>query len=366
MKKLFLLAAAALTVFAACTKNEVVPTPDQKITFSSPVVGATTKAVTGVIGTDYDASESFSVYAYYCTDDEFDADNCSLYMNSVTASYNASINDATTGTGAWEPKYTYYWPKNGKLTFSAFSPSEIKNIVTCDAATGLEIEGFTVSTNVNEQIDLLYSNRAYNKSTSEVGDNSTYDGVDIVFNHALSAIKINVSNDKQYTNQAGTTVYPITIDKIWFENVNCTANFAENLEEGYVATPDKAAWSDWSNTKNITIPVEEKVVPTTSVTQYGTTALLIPQAFTNDGNEIILHVNYTITNGDGTTIAQTAEFKLDTNNYTGSVNGGAATTIDQWTKGYQYTYNLVFGLKTIYFAPSVNVWGTVDMGTMNI
>lgn len=361
MKKLFLLAAAALTVFAACTKNEVTPTPDQKITFSSPVVGSATKLVTGVIGTNYDQDEQFNVYAWYCEADAFAPATSTLYMNSITAIYNGDINDDTDGEGAWEPLTTYYWPKNGKLTFSAFSPSDIKGIVTCDVVEGLKIDNFTTRTNVNEQYDVLYSNRAYNKSTSEVGENTTYDGVDIVFNHALSSIIVNVSTDLEYPQ--GT----ITIDKIWFENVKCTADFAENLTNGTETNSSlTAAWSEWANPQNIVIPVTAKVEPIKDVKQYGTTALLIPQAFTTNGTEIVLHVDYTITNEDGTSIAQTAAFELDTNNYTGSVDGGEATQIDQWTKGYQYTYNLVFGLKTIYFAPSVDVWGTVNMGEMTI
>lgn len=367
MKKYFILAAIAITALASCTKDEPAQQDEQKITFATPVVGSLTRAdnyVAGEIGTNYDKSEKFTVYGWYCTENSFDPNKCQMYMNGISTHHDATINvDSDEGTqGAWVPDYIYYWPKNGKLTFSAFSPSYASNHVeglAFDAKTGFTFKEFTTQDDVTTHYDLLYSSRAYNKSTSLGEINTMYDGVDIQFHHALSSIVVNVKADKAYPT--GT----IAVNEIWFENVYCTADFKENLKTGTETTSSQTAeWSNWSNEKTVTIG-------NTAITDLrdGTpvkfgSALLIPQAYNHTTDkEVTLKVKYTIKNGDNTTIEQIAEFKLYTNSasYLGSVNGGTATTILNWAKGYRYTYNIAIGLDQIYFAPSVDAWGEVTI-----
>ena len=124
MKKLFFIAAIASAALVSCTKNEVAQVADQdQITFATPVVGNLTK-VAGEIGTNYDKNEKFVVYGWYCEEDSFDPATASVYMNGVTVKHNGDINATVDAgdQGAWEPVTTFYWPKNGKLTFSAYSP----------------------------------------------------------------------------------------------------------------------------------------------------------------------------------------------------------------------------------------------------
>lgn len=366
MKKLLLLSAAVLTGLTACTKNEVIQTPDQQITFSAPVVGAVTKAVPGEIGTNYDKAESFKVFGWYCTEDAFNPANSTVYMNNIKCVYNADMNVPKDegDQGAWLPEHTYYWPKNGKLTFSAYSPSDVTGTVTANATTGLKISGFTTDADVAKQYDLLYSDRAYNKTTSIGETNSTYDGVDINFHHALSSIVVKVKTDMTYPD--GT----ITVNSIQFENVYSKADFVENLTTGKEASSvDPSKWEGWQTPQTVKVG-EKGVAVAYDAVQYGTTALLIPQTFAantaDSKGEIIMRVNYTIKNGDGTTIAQEAVFKLDSDNYTGNIGGQPVGIIDQWVKGYRYTYNLIFGVKQIYFAPSVDVWKDVVMDGVTI
>lgn len=362
MKKLFFIAAIACVALASCVKNELAPsvTQQDEITFATPVVGNLTKAVTGEIGNNYSKDENFVVYGWYCTEDSFNPDKCTVYMNGVTCKHNANRNvESDAGDqGAWEPATTYYWPKNGRLTFSAYSPAElVAGSIANNPKTGLIVSNYTVNTDVTKQYDFLYSDRAYNKTTSIGETNAVYDGVDILFRHALSSIHVKVKTDKTYPE--GT----IKVNSIIFKNVYCTADFKENLTTGTEGeSKTSAAWVCHHGPKDIVIGSTAQAVAYDAA-KYGTTAILIPQQFVVGENKIELVVNYTIKNGGGSTIDQVAELSLVAN---GSVDGGEATTIYQWVKGYRYTYNLTFSLNEIYFAPSVETWYDVAMNEMGI
>ena len=358
MKKLFFIAAIASAALVSCTKNEVAPiAQDQEITFATPVVGNLTK-VAGEIGTNYDKNEKFVVFGWYCEEDSFNPANASVYMNAVTVQHNGDINASVDAgdQGAWEPVTTFYWPKNGKLTFSAYSPLDATShctAVDCDKTTGLHLTDFTVQLDPAYQYDLLYSDRAYNKTTSNGEMNAMYDGVDSQFRHALSSIHVNVKNDKTYP--AGT----ITVNKIELQNVYCTADFKENLTSGTESeSATSSAWEAFDNEQTVVLGQTNQEVVYDKA-KYGTTALLIPQTFAHSTKTVSLYVEYTIKNEDGSVLPQKATFKL--NEYTGTIGGVDAGLLTQWTKGYRYTYNLTFGLTEVYFAPSVETWKDVDV-----
>lgn len=359
MKKFLFIAAIAGAALVSCTKNEVAQVAaDQEITFT-PVVGSLTKAVTGEIGTSYDKNEDFIVYGWYCENDAFNPANASVYMNGVTVSHDPSINNSTDegAEGAWKPATTFYWPKNGRLTFSAYSPADAAShaaAVNCDVTTGLRLGDFTVQYAPANQYDLLYSDRAYNKTSSVGATNAEYDGVDIQFRHALSSIHVNVKTDMTYP--AGT----ITVNKIELQNVWCTATFNENLTTGTEAeSATSAAWTGHKNSQTIVLG-DTDVAVVYDKAKYGTTSILIPQLFAHYATDYVsLYVEYTIKNGDGSTLPQKATFRL--NEYAGTIGGVDTGLISQWTKGYRYTYNLTFGLTEVYFAPSVEAWKDVDV-----
>ena len=360
MKKLFFIAAIAGVALASCTKNEVVETtPDQLITFSTPVVGNLTKVVAGEVGVNYDKNEKFNVYGWYCEADNFTPSEAVLYMDGVTVQHTPDINvDADAGTaGAWAPVTAYYWPKNGKLTFSAFSPADATvdaTSVTCDVTNGLTISSFTVKEDPAEQYDLLYSDRAYNKTSSLGETNDVYDGVDLQFRHALSSIHVKVKTDMSYPE--GT----ITINKIELQNVYNTADFKESLVNGTETESNSTAkWVGHYNSNAVVLgKTDQEAVY--DAAKYGTTAILIPQVFDHAKDGITtLYIEYTIKNADNTSIKQRASFKL--NEYTGEIDGTDVGLISQWVKGYRYTYNITIGLAQIYFAPTVENWKDIDI-----
>lgn len=348
------LAVLAGVALVGCTKNERTTEliDSQKEISFTPVVANTTKAPQpGEIAATYNHDESFKVFGFYCEEADYNPANATVYMNNIKCVYDGDIHDgADVGDGAWKPESIYYWPKNGKLTFSAYSPADATaTTIKCDATTGLEIAGFAVDANVAKQYDLLYSDRAYNKTTSIGETNPNYDGVDIVFHHALSSIHVNVKSADDYSGA-------ITINSVSILNAYFKGTFKENLTAA--KETDSRATSSWSSPES---EIDEFIIGnanavlTETPVQYGTTALLLPQEFDHGAKHVKLQVKYTIKNGDDTTLPQVSTFDLTTEANTGEV-GGVPSTFTQWVKGYRYTYNITIGLDKVYFAPSVDVW----------
>ena len=111
MKKYLLFATAACAALAACTKNEVKPVEiDQEITYQT----IDTKAASS-----FASDRHFTSYAYmlpsgqtwdteYASGSKYISD-ADIYYHNTDSKYE------------WKADKTYYWPKQGSLTFFAWS-----------------------------------------------------------------------------------------------------------------------------------------------------------------------------------------------------------------------------------------------------
>ena len=356
MKKLFFIAAIAGAALVSCTKNEVAQSVNeqQEITFASPIVGTTTKASTtpvyGLLTGTYPTTVSFGVWGWYSEAASYDAAAAVPYMTNVEVAYNANNhNDKETENGAWEPVTPYYWPKNGKLTFDAYSPIELTG-VSCDKATGLTIENYSVPTTLANQIDVLYSTRAYDKTNASYTSGTTYEGVDIAFNHALSAVA--------FTIKAADDDYPVGTIKL--QSITVTADSKGTFTQNIGSTP---SWKVEKSGANYVIweaaDYENSLEVEEDAKTAGQTSIVLPQEFKS--SEAVITVKYYIKNGQENPLLQTAIFKLyDSVNQSGK-EGDAAVTVDKWEMGKIYTYNLTIGLQGIYFAPTIDSWDNVSV-----
>lgn len=354
MKKLFFIAAMAGAALVSCTKNESVETPEQDvITFAEPVTALNTKATE--IGENYPASQNFSVFAHYYTATEggyttFAAGD--LYMNNVETKYNPEIHgwDPKTGSGV-----NYYWPKQGTLTFAAYSPS---NIAVSYDKTGIHFNNYTVDVDCTKQIDLLYSERSYDQTKDKMVTNDPYNGVQIKFNHALSSILFTVRTDADYKDDN----FSILLKKLSIKNVNSQATFDQGLVDGNgevtKAVIDHFGWTGHGTPKEYIaynasqeLTTAQAYTDNISVTNprvndiQNTNLILLPQVFTNQE----LYIEYQIVNKNvnpETVVDQTATFNL-------------ASYTPSWERGKRYVYNLTFGFDKIYFDPVVTEWDEV-------
>ncbi|MBR2962358.1 MAG: fimbrillin family protein [Alistipes sp.] len=215
MKKILLVALAAITL-ASCAKNEVVELNEgNAISFRAWTENASRKAPTTTA-----SIADFDVWAYLSDE--------TLYMDAFKVSG---------GTGAWDYDNHKFWPE-GTVDFFAFSPAAVADGVVADAEKDeLVIAGFTQTNVLGDQIDLLYAATLGQTRAA----NAT--GVNMVFDHALSLISFKALN----SNTAGMKV---TISGVSIDNVSDTATFTHPLtataeNDDVTAGVDRAKWSAW-------------------------------------------------------------------------------------------------------------------------
>lgn len=368
MKKLFFIAAIAGAALVSCTKNELAPsvTEQQEITFTAPVIGTLTKApVPGEIGAgSYSTDEEFNVYAVYHEGEYVSATSTKKYMDNVPVAYGSPTKNY------WAPEHVtdgvaYYWPKNtdGMLTFAAYSPSETSGTVGWTAASGFTLSNFVVESSTADQYDLMFSKRTMNK-TSSIGGTS-YDGVDINFEHALSSIVFKAQREGEYVGMT-IKLYSITILDVYNKG-NYTQGLVDDnsndCQSGYpkweVATD--AVETDYvvfNSTDGVSINAETMSTPLTAINN---PVILLPQLFKHTLNEVSVQIDYSIKTATGDEVPQQKIISLETGNGGGQFKDGT-NNIDGWKIGKRYTYTIVFGLETIYFSPEVETdWDDVTV-----
>lgn len=361
MKRIVLPAAISLAVLASCTKNEPAPsvTDQQEITFASPVMSPATKAATE-IADNFPNTNDFAVFAHYY-ESESGYTNFSegkQYMNNVKVTYGA-----TPGTyGSWGSDPAYYWPKGGSLTFAAYAP--YMSTGATYHADGIHFSDYKIADLAENQVDLLFSERAYDKTSADQKDENTYYyGVQINFQHALSSIKFNVAMDP---NLATSTLdYEFVVTGIKVLNAYSQGDFDQNLTDGKdEKTPEAASSEGWTDYKSV---VEEYVAYSDATgisltdaeakeTVSGTNAtnlILLPQPMKHGSaedasDEIKVQVTYKMRHN-----------QMVAGEYINTVSGvslNSSATVTKWLRGKRYVYTLTLGLDEIRFAPKVEPW----------
>jgi hypothetical protein len=265
-------------------------------------------------------------------------------MDDVKTAYDADVN-------GWVALNKHYWPKNGKMTFAAYSPSDVNAESHEYTATGLKLKGFQVAPDAKNHIDVLYSERSYNKvKGSDDNTNADYNEVDIDFKHALSSIQFTAR--KRYPFD-GTE---IKLQKVSVYGVFTKGDFDEKVDEtatGYESVP---TWSNHSSSLDKTLPYiyynnpAGKVLNDKKWVMNGqdnqTVLICLPQPLAESAKAII---SYSINppGNDTPAVNVTVEARLD--NIVGK----------EWEPGRRYTYNIVIDLDEIYFAPEVEAWDDV-------
>ena len=358
MKRILLFAAVAGAALAGCVKNESeggMTASDSKISFEAPVVGTTTRAQAGEIGDKYPTEENFKVWGWYHEGDYTtfgDTDNG--WKNYMTDATGNPIEVEYDGNSSWDSARDYFWPKTGKLTFAAYSPADAAGTYL-HTADGLQIADFTVAA-VGEQYDLMYSDRAYNRTQSHnqytpgTATSNTYTGVDIVFHHALSSIVFKVGTKDNYSTADNT----FRIKSITIKNVANAGTFNETLTDDNGSKDRDPEWTVTGTadkeyvafTGNFTVPADG----TTRQEPTGAADLiLLPQSF-EENDAAIVEIKYTYGTEASDEIENTETFPLN-----------QATNATAWEPNKRYTYNIIFGLNKIYFAPVVEAWEDVTV-----
>lgn len=392
MKKIYILAAIALVAGVSCTKQ--VPadnnSPDVAISFSPISQKATTKALAGEQNTTYTLGttpnfEHFSVYSVHTASNyatsTADAGSVApvVFMSDVDCGYD-STNDA------WNPKngtggQSYYWPKEGYLSFQAYSPTDVT--ATHSWATGFTFTNFQ-PLEPGSQYDLLFSEKVFDKQRANYTPASPtmpYDdvtanahkGVDINFKHALASVQVQFKLKQAYSNAV------IKVKSIDFINVQKQGTFEQGLNDDATVASYQSGYPKWTNTDattnertynsftsadaaGLTVTTDFQGINTSSSSPITTTTganflMLIPQALdhSTSAKHVSVQITYTVQQNSGAVIEQVTTIDLVNGNAGGYYTDGT-NSIDKWEIGKRYVYSIIFGLDEIIFDPAVATW----------
>ena len=345
MKKYLLFATAACAALAACTKNEVKPVNvDQEITYQT----ISTKAAEPM-----NENNHFISYAYFLEkgkkwDNDNDRNGASAYISAADISYDSQ-------TKCWKAASPYYWPKQGSLTFFAWStnnasPSLTPNKPTCSIEKGIEVSSYDITANKN--VDFLVAEivKDQTQNTSPVA-NTTATGVPTVFKHTLSKLEFQVQTvdntgaGKDYSSEK----IKFNVKSITLKSVKNKRAYAQTWNTGTSASSH--IWSDIEETtEHIPVTVFSGDV---NVTKDATPLdpdykIVIPQTFdSSDLTEDLLEIKYNIT----------------TSYTTPSVVESVTQTVklsdvypDGWEVNKLYTLLIKLSVNEIYWAPTVENW----------
>ena len=339
MKKLIVLF-SAVAALAACSKNEVVPAVSGENVEISYKVAPRTKADPQA----FDTKNVFASWAYYLPSGKWDA-------NRTEAKEYISNSEISFNDGVWKNKdISHYWPNGGNLTFFAYSLNrnnlELKHEETghsypieCHNADNAYGINATIDLKENKNLDLLVAEIAKDRTQNEKF--YSLNGVPTLFKHKFSRIQFAVKKKEEYT---GAT---ITLNSIIFNNVAYTGHYCQfNKEKGNVTfTQDYCKEGDvrasivYTTTDfAVTTPTDYAPVTETDETNY----IYMPQDFKNVTEDKIatIEVKYTVTAKEGISKTYTTTIKVK-------------DIFDSWKIGKRYTFNLMFSINEINWAPAV-------------
>lgn len=346
MKKLIVLF-SAVAALAACSKNEVVPAVSGENVEIPYKVAPRTKADPQA----FDTKNKFASWAYYLPSGknwESNHNDAKIYIGKegeegATISY---------GNSVWKDQtISYYWPKEGNLTFFAYSLNS--NSLTDKSGTDTHFTclnhdsqyGIFGSLNLDTHpnTDFLVADIASDQTSNKEVYN--FNGVPTLFKHKLSRVKFAVKKKSDYP---GAT---ITLNSITFKNLVNGMTYTQYQKDAAkgIYTPDYlfpgTKRTDQKYTETAFEVSSSKAfdpVPDKNEVRY----IYIPQDFkgvTETDKIATIEVKYTVTFKDG--ISET---------YTKTLN--VKNIFDSWEIGKRYTFNLIFSLDEIKWAPAVGDW----------
>lgn len=300
-RKLFILAAAALTLTACSNDETTAVKPENSISFRTAV--------------DSRATEVSSLETFYVSALNGEV----LYMDNVEFAENNGVFESTAES--------YNWPKEGSLDFYAFAPSIEDLGKLAVNKDGKKITGFSPNAKIGEQVDFV---SAVLTNASEPNEGNS---VELTFGHKLSQIEIKAKNESAYT-------YKVAGVKI--ARVASKGDFDFTATNPWTpSTTETAEYVNWYNEPK-TLSATAQVITAATIGN----AMLIPQQLTaweqsgdtdNEGSYIAVLVNIKDANGKQIyPVASATEEGKDTYNW-------VAVGIGQnWQPGKKYTYTLDF------------------------
>ena len=352
MKKVVILAAAALTL-AACAKTyELQETAQPKIGFDTWANNLTKAREQGT--STFVAGDDFAVYGYKAMSDNSNPQNV---FEGVTVS--------TTNGTTWTYETPRFWDSNyDKYTFFAVSPASVGTSVTVNPQTGV-ITSTSPSTAItfagNDNDILVADKKVVNKNDGNVYFNG-YGTVPLVFNHVASLVDIKVKKTPALKDAT------VSVTALQLKDINDIGTLS--VSDAYTNSHPIPTWTPTSSTTNygntnlnIAVAQDANFNPDShnnpsASTDVISNLVVMPQALTA-GQKI--SISYTIAVAGGDTIVVTdAELLLADFDNTNTSNQEGAKIVS-WEYGKHYTYYITIdAAHAITFEASITPWTAVS------
>lgn len=355
-KKMFF-AAAVVATFAGCTKNEVNPvqTADQEITYQT-AVGPKTKTLSDTQAVfDKDGEgKIFKSYAYFLpAGSTWDAQNGvapELFINNETISKQNDV---------WKGTTSYYWPKQGSLTFFAWS-TNAKDVtingsdaaVGCTPETGVFMNNYSAVNNVN--VDFMVADIAKDKKKNE----NVYatEGVPTLFRHKLCQVTYSVKTQSKYHASENYTTKgdkKFVLKSVTFTKLAQDGSYSQIPESWTLPAAD--ARVDYTYPTAETVFDDQTAAKTEETAQY----YFIPQSFDENSTVSLVYDIITTVDDEGRTSTETVT--------SAPIALYAAELFpDGWAINTKYVLNITIGLDEILWDPAVEDWTDGTAGNWTV
>ena len=405
MKRYFIIAVAALTASAACSKVETVDTtPDKKIGFEVANYTAQTKANKTLTNAE-DGIYQFHTFAY-----QFPTIGSPReFMNTDIFAWQEATqeNKLTSGTSpvmVWAPEQDYYWPKTGWINFYSYAGTHTPAETVNSTADWKTVTFTYTDAVITATSNILVADAALHQGRANSADN-VYDvddngsgadvtaGVPTLFHHQLAKIifdvearttdakksantiwKVQVLNtETESGNNYKSTIVPINKGSLALSN---TDNASAATTKAWTLTNESATnisgWvpsSDTADKETIEFSDSDVLTIDVNTTGDGTKSEILalrsvmPQLTSNVKFTLV----YKVQALHGTTVylEETRTVGIDTD----EVLSNLANTVTSWGANKKITYHIIIDpvSEKVTFDPAVADYDEIDAdGTQDI
>lgn len=359
MKKILLVAAAAMVMAASCEKTQIINPVEDTIGFDSRMGKLTKAEADNQVTLKEQGLKVWAFYAYTDATNGIVAGDKFDDMEALDVTWDATLNS---GSGAWKTTKDYYWPGEEKdLNFFAVSSALFQGVTPAlptanikfsynGVATGraMTVENYTV-TPANATDDLMVADFV-NQHQGQNGKK-----VHLNFHHALSRVTF-----KFLTAQAATENEYVQVNSISVAGLTTNGNLnvtetAEDRQPSEYNNHDKTTthvslgWTAALTPATGDFTLTKAEILGTAAAEY-VTWLVIPQdiytAELAETNKKVV-INYSIKSAKNV-VTKNVTFEL------------GAETLKAWAVNQAITYTVNITPTKITFDPSVSEWDQYD------
>ena len=363
MKKLIILAAAAIAAVACSRTFDTAPANQQAIGFSTWADVMTKARATAGDNTAFQDGDIFDIYGFKTV-----GGTNSVVFNGddVTATVSGS-------TVTWDYETHRFWdPAASSYTFFAVLPAN--QLETAPAETGLFVsKDITFGDPTNFSNDILVADKKVMNGTGSSAPYSYSNPVEMQFNHIASSVDLLVKKDATL-GDAVVKVTALSLLNIHNSGHFTVSEYASNIPTvtwDEAATTSKLNSGEYvvldaaKNSDDVTAAGQTTYANHNASSTTGTAApifqgyVFMPQNITASEQQIKL--SYTIQVGEEAPNVYT-DVVFDIRDFmTTDTDNNNGTQITTWAPKTKYIYTMTIGANAIQFTASVKNWEATDV-----